>query len=185
MADFGNLTGGESRRGRASIAGKFKKRSVVSTGMMLTSMLDILTTILFFLLKNYSDVVTNINVGKDITLPYSSSIMPPMPSLQLMVTKNAIILDDKPLVQVINGDVERKELYRDGVTIVKLAQALQQHKKRSLFVEQRSDTHSFTGTIALQADKDLRFNLLKKVIYTAGMVDFNMMKLAVLKRDQG
>jgi len=77
----------------------------------------------------------------------------------------------------------RQYLYRDQVTIVSLAQALQQHKKRSKYIEKRSDKHSFSGMIVLQADKSLRFKLLKKVIYTAGITDFVLLKLAVLRKD--
>ena len=51
--------------------------------------------------------------------------------------------------------------------------------------QNHSDNHSFTGNIVLQADKTLQFNVLKKVIYTAGITDFVMLKLAVLKKDQG
>jgi hypothetical protein len=141
--------------------------------------------ILFFLLKNYSSVVADFNVGKDIALPRSSALTPPAPALQLVVTQNAILLDDKPIAQIVNGDIDKKDLYRDGVLIVPLAQALNEQKKRSLYIQNHSDTHSFNGTIVMQADKSLQFNVLKKVIYTAGVTDFVMLKLAVLKKDQG
>jgi len=158
----------------------------VTSGLMLTSMMDILTVILFFLLKNYtSHVSSNFNVGKDIKLPKSSALIAPPQALQLVVTKNAIMLDDREIVTMVNGEINHKEMYGDGVTILKLAQALQAHKKRSLYVEQRNDTHSFTGLIVMQADKDLPFSLLKKVIYTAGITDFVNLKLAVLKKDEG
>jgi len=74
--------------------------------LVLISMLDILTTILFFLLKNYSYVVTNFTVAQDLSLPTSTNLMPPPDSaLQLVVTRNAIILDDKLLVPIKNGDI--------------------------------------------------------------------------------
>jgi hypothetical protein len=151
---------------------------------MLASMLDILMAILFFLLKNYSATVSDFSVGKDINLPISSALTPPMPALQLVVTQSAILLDDKPIAHIVNGDIDKKDLYRDGVLIVPLAQALNEQKKRSLYIQNHSDNHSFTGTIVMQADKALQFSVLKKVIYTAGITDFVMLKLAVLKKDQ-
>jgi len=169
---------------RAGSTGKLKGRMGGMQSLMLTSMLDILTVILFFLLINYSYVVTTFSVAKDLSLPRSNALTPPPGSvLQLVVTQTAILLDEKELVPIENGDIPRSELWRDGVTITKLAQALDQHKKRSLYVQKRSDTHSFTGTIVLQADKSLRFRLLKKVIYTAGINDYVNLKLAVLKID--
>lgn len=186
MADGGSSgSTGKVSRSQRKITAKTKSRNAVSGGLMLTSMLDILTVILFFLLKIYSNSVTDFSTAKDITLPRSSSLIPPTSALKLVVTREAVILDDQPVVTVVNGDIEKKELYRDGVTIVKLAQLLKQQKDRSMFQSQHSDDHSFVGTIVLQADKDLSFNLLKKVIYTAGISDFVNLKLAVLKNDVG
>lgn len=181
-------SGGSSHRGRLGSGRKtsrFKKMNAVSSGLMLASMLDILMAILFFLLKNYSTAVTDFNLGRDIALPNSSAIMPPMPALQLVVTQKAIMLDEKEVATIVNGDISRKDLYKDGVSIIPLMQALKAQKDRSLYIQNNSDTHSFTGTIVLQADKNLQFNVLKKIIYTAGISDFVMLKLAVLKKDEG
>ncbi len=181
-------SGGGSRGSRATANRKTSrmrnKGGGIGSGLMLASMLDILMAILFFLLKNYSTVISDFSMGKDITLPNSTSTTPPTPSLQLVVTQKAIILDDKELIPLENGDIPRAELYRDGVTIVKLAQALKAQKDRSMFIQERNDAHSFTGTIVMQADKNLRFNVLKKVIYTAGVADFINLKLAVIKKDE-
>lgn len=193
MADVGGGGGG----GKSSRAlGGRKTARLRQTGgggsvLMLASMLDILMAILFFLLKNYSTVVSDFAMGKDISLPMSTALMPPVPALQLVVTKTSIMLDDKEVVPVVNGDIPRRELHSDGVTIVKLAQALQEQRKRTEFFQQQNttddkkDDKSFAGTIVMQADKELQFNLLKKVIYTAGITDFVMLKLAVLKQEEG
>jgi biopolymer transport protein ExbD len=175
--------GGSSIKSKGGVSSRMRKRQVEPGGIMLASMLDILMAILFFLLKNFSSVTADFNVGKDIVLPNSSAMLPPTPALQLVVTKSAIVLDDKLIANIVNGDIDKKELYKDGVTIVKLAQALKAQKDRSQFIEQRNDSHSFTGTIVKQADKTLKFNLLKKIIYTAGIADFVNLKLAVLKNE--
>ncbi len=184
----GDAGGGSGAKGSRATAGRVTSRmrskgQGMGQGLMLASMLDILMAILFFLLKNYSTAVSDFSMGKDISLPQSSSMTPPTQALQLVVTQKAIILDDKELLSMDNGDVPRAELYRDGITIVKLAQALKEQKDRSMFIQQHNDSHSFTGTIVMQADKNLRFNVLKKVIYTAGITDFVNLKLAVLKKD--
>ena len=66
MADFGS-TGSSFRGGKHT--GKFRNRQVVSGGLMLTAMMDILTTILFFLMKNYSTIQSDFAQAKDINLP--------------------------------------------------------------------------------------------------------------------
>jgi len=168
---------------RSRPTNKSKQRLEIAGGLMITSMLDILVTILFFLLKNYSYVITNFAVSNDLSLPVSTAFNPPPDaSLQLVVTRKSILLDDRELIRLTkNGYIPRRELHSDGVTIVKLFQALEAHKKRSKYFQNRSDKHSFTGTVVLQADKGLPFRLLKKVIYTAGVTDFVNLRLAVIK----
>lgn len=177
--------GGAGRARSGRVTSRARKSNVVSGGLMLASMLDILMAILFFLLKNYSTAQTDFNMGKDISLPQSTAIAPPMPALQLVVTKTNVLLDDKEIATIVNGDIDPKVMYKDGVSIIPLMQALKQQKDRSLYIQNNSDNHSFTGAIVLQADKGLQFGVLKKVIYTAGISDFVMLKLAVLKPDEG
>jgi hypothetical protein len=185
--------GGDSGGGHGK--GKRRRRRGSGDVLMLASMLDILMSILFFLLKNYSATVSDFALGKDISLPNSSAVLPPMPALQLVVTQKAVMLDDKEICKILNGDIDPKELYRgDGTTIIKLAQELKLQKERSQRFQQLQgavdedgkpvDPKTFSGTIVMQADKSLTFNILKKIIYTAGISDFVMLKLAVLKKDQ-
>ena len=183
----GGAAAGKASRSQRKTTAKAKARGRATGGLMLTSMLDILTCILFFLLKNFSSVVSDFAAAKDIVLPRSSSQLPPNPALHLVVTKEAILLDNKPVARIVNGEIDKKDLWKDGVTIVELARELKAQKERS--IQQSSDPtqndKSFTGTVVLQADKDLKHALLKKVIYTAGISDFVMLKLAVMKKDAG
>ncbi|MBY0372204.1 biopolymer transporter ExbD [bacterium] len=191
----GESTGGGGRAGKKGARSRIRRGS--GDFLMLASMLDILMAILFFLLKNYSATVSDFALGKDISLPTSSAMLPPMSALQLVVTQKAVMLDDKEICKIINGDIDPKELYRDGVTVVKLAQELKLQRERAQMYQKLQgqtpenapgqpgvDPKSFNGTIVMQADKGLTFNILKKLIYTAGISDFVMLKLAVLKKDQ-
>lgn len=167
---------------------KSRSRQIASSGLMLTSMLDILCTMLFFLMKNFSQNQSDFAIGKDISLPYSTSVTPPMPALQLVVTQKAIMLDDIKIADIENGEI--KADIRGGNFIVPLAQRLEEQKKKHNVISQNGekpdakDPKSFAGTIVMQADKALQFSVLKKVIYTAGVQDFVMLKLAVLKKDE-
>lgn len=182
MAGGGSSSGlGNSRIGGA-FTQKMKKRNEIATGLSLTSMLDILMALLFFLLQNFSAVKSDFSVGKDLTLPSSSALQTPVPALQLVVTRNAILVDNKEVVRFENGDLKKTDLLGDGVTIRELAIELKRLKERSQ-VQTADDQDSWVGNIVMQADKDLPFSVLKKVIYTAGVTDFVMFKLAVLKKE--
>ncbi len=161
-----------------------RKRFVTGSALMLTSMLDILTSILFFLLQSFASVNVPYLVAKDIKLPKSGAVLPPQPSLQLVVTQKSILLDNKEVAQIINGKIPPQDLWKDGLTIVRLAQALKEHRERALYVMKKGgDKEPFAGLITLQADKDLTFSLVKRVIYTFGMQDFVNLKIATLKKE--
>ena len=174
--------GSRAQQGKATSRGRAGRGG---GGLMLASMLDILMTILFYLMKNFSSSQQEFSVAKDLKLPLSSATAEPTTALQLLVSQNYIIVDDKQVVVLKNGDVDKADLFNDGITITKLAQELKEQKERSLYIQKVNDAMSFTGTLVLQADATTSFNLLKKVLYTAGISDFVNLKLAVLKKDQG
>lgn len=178
----GGGSAGVSSNHGGSFTKKLRKRSAITGGLMLASMLDILMAILFFLLQNFSQLKSDFQVGKDLSLPSSTALQTPVPALQLVVTRKAILLDNKELIQFENGDVKKSDLLNDGVTIRELAIELKKQKERSQ-VQSAGEQESWVGNIVMQADKDLPFSLLKKVIYTAGISDFVMFKLAVLKKE--
>lgn len=182
MAGGGSSGGSSSSKHGGAFTKKMKSRNALAAGLSLTSMLDILMALLFYLLQNFSAVKTDFSVGKDLTLPASSAMQTPVPALQLVVTRQAILLDNKEIVRFENGDIKKSDLLGDGVTIRELAIQLKKQKERSQ-IQGAGDPEAWVGNIVMQADKDLPFNLLKKVIYTAGITDFVMFKLAVLKKE--
>ncbi len=182
MAGGGTSGGTRGSKHGGAFTQKMKRRNALAVGLSLTSMLDILMALLFYLLQNFSAVKSDFAVGKDLTLPASSALQVPVPALQLVVTREAILLDNKELVRFENGDIKKSDLLGDGVTIKELAIQLKRQKERSQ-VQTAGEPESWVGNIVMQADKDTPFNLLKKVIYTAGISDFVMFKLAVLKKE--
>jgi len=182
MAGGSSTGGGSSSKHGGTFTRKMKSRNALAAGLSLTSMLDILMALLFYLLQNFSAVKSDFSVGKDLTLPSSSAMQTPVPALQLVVTRQAILLDNKELVRFDNGQLKNADLLGDGVTIRELAIELKKQKDRSQ-IQTAGEPESWVGNIVMQADKDLPFSLLKKVIYTAGISDFVMFKLAVLKKE--
>ncbi|MBM4316982.1 MAG: hypothetical protein FJ116_05825 [Deltaproteobacteria bacterium] len=183
MAGGGGGGGGVSSHHGGKHTQKSRRRQHISTGLMLASMLDILMAILFFLMKNYSQIQSDFNIGKDISLPYSSSVTPPVNALQMVVTQNAILVDQEKVADIVNGDIQKSDLVQ-GLLVKPLALKLKKQKDRNI-VQNDVDKKSFAGMIVMQADKALSFNVLKKILYTAQLSDFVTLKLAVLKKEEG
>lgn len=146
----------------------------------LTSMIDMFTILLVFLLKSYSVEYSNILVSKDLRLPISTETRNPQNILNLIVTSKEIIVDSNLVTTLNNSKLNPRDMSRDGMVIQSLYNAL---KERRL-LQDESIQEFFKGKIILQADRMLDYELLHKVIYTAGEAGYPKFKLLVLNDEE-
>lgn len=141
--------------------------------LRLTSMLDMFTILIVFLLSNFSAEGQILTTPKDLQLPESTAQKPPRAAPIIMVTKDLLMLDDKILQRV--RDIEA----RDDLMIVPLYQGLQQNRAFAEKLGQLDPKLGFHGNVTIQADRSLPFGLLKKVMFTCGQIGYNDMYFAV------
>ncbi len=155
-----------------------RSKSISSFTLRLTSMIDLFTILLVFLLQSFSAEGEIMSVARDLQLPQSTATTPPRATPMLVVTNEWIILDGRPLVKV--SDV----LERTGNTVDELSVNLQKTRR---FTENLSAVEAkvqFRGDITIQGDKEIPFRLLKKIMFTCGREGFNNMLLAVNQEEQ-
>jgi biopolymer transport protein ExbD len=145
--------------------------------LRLTSLLDMFTILLVFLLKSFSadgQIITN---AEDLRLPESTSPKPPRSAPIIAVTKEWIMLDDKPLIQV-------NEIKADSDLLIKPLHASLQHSRElSERLGQIDQRVGFNGTVDIMGDRNASFAVIKRVMYTCGQVGFNNMLLAVYQKE--
>jgi len=145
--------------------------------LTLTSLLDMFTILLVFLLKSFSadgQMVTN---TEDLTLPESTSLKPPRSAPIIAVTKEWVMLDDRPLVKVA-------DLTADSDLLIQPLQAsLQQSRSFSEQLGQIDTRVGFNGTVDIMGDREASFAVIKRVMFTCGQVGFNNMLLAVYQKE--
>ena len=146
--------------------------------LKLTSMIDMFTILLVFLLKSFSTEGQIMTVAPDLRLPTSTAKKPPTTASIIVITPEWIILDGKPLVRV--EDV----LSSERLVIKKLLIGLSEKKAIADKLATLNPKMAFTGNISIQGDKDIPFRLLKKVMFTCGQVGYNNMLLAVVKEEE-
>lgn len=163
-----------------------KKRSRRVLGepapLTITSLMDIMTIILVFLLKSYSSNPVQLKQAKDLKLPFSQSIIDPAESTAVTITLNNLLVDDSPVIAIENGVVPESDRSSGGYLIDPLFQKLQEavdHQKR---VAKFNPQAKFTEVITIIADRHVPFSLLSQVMYTAGQAQFSKFKFAVIKR---
>jgi len=133
----------------------------------ITSMMDMFTIILIFLLKSYSVNTVNITPQENLRLPSSTSETRPSEGLGIAVLKDRILLG----------------LSRDGKTIPVLSVALKKELKKARFIAKNNKNYEFKGTIIVQADKSIPFKTLKKIMYTTGVAGYTDFRFAVVSNE--
>ncbi len=142
--------------------------------LKLTSMMDILTVLLLFLLKSFvvdGEVVTPV---PGVDLPESTSEAPPAPALVVAVFDDTIMMDGRVVARVSEA-VAAPELY-----IGTLGEVLAKARDQELDLARRRGQDEAVGKVAIQGDRDISFEILERVMYTCNQSGFTDISLVVL-----
>ena len=142
----------------------------------ITSMTDMFTIMLVFLLQTYSTAEVQITPDSDIRLPASSSLLNATESIKISLSKNSLKIDQTKLADVKNADFLPQDLEDKDANFIKpLFEELDKIAKN-----EKDKPHVKEGRILLQADKDLPYATLRKFMYTASMAGYPQLKLVTL-----
>jgi biopolymer transport protein ExbD len=142
--------------------------------LQITSMADIFTIILVFLLKSASTGVSTITPGSSVSLPGANFSDELSESLKLEISPESILLDDKPVATLENYRLDKADLERDGtVRPLNLALINQRQKKTN-----SPDEHSH---LMLLADRRAPYAIVKTVMDSAANQGFSDLKLVVVE----
>ncbi|MCA9667196.1 MAG: biopolymer transporter ExbD [Myxococcales bacterium] len=154
----------------------------------ITPMMDMMTILLIFFLKNFSVSEANLTLSNDLIIPRSSTETNTHKAVQITVTKKAIVVESgdsaEPIAAVKNGEVDAsvKRDGQSGYVITPLMSLLQKHATRLKLIEKRTRGRmKFEGEIVVVADHTTPYRLISEVLYTAGQAEFGKYRLMVLK----
>ena len=144
--------------------------------VMITSMMDILTTLLFFLLKSFVSDAGPSTPPPGVTLPNSTTEGQVENSIVIAVSDESILLGEKPVVRV------KDALARDGIYLEELAGSLDGAWTQMEDLAKRSGREKeLTAKVTIQGDRDMEFRVLQKVMYTCNQRGFDEISLAVVQ----
>lgn len=155
---------------------KRRNRST-DVGLKLTSMIDMFTILLVFLLKNYSAEGHIMSVAPDLRLPESTAQKSPQVTSIIAVSQEWILLDGKKVVTVA------RVLNDNTLMIPELLNELDRLRRTSERMGEFNANMGFTGNISLQGDKELPYQIIKKVMFTCGQIGYNDIVLNVTRQD--
>src|SRR5262245_62158167 len=164
-------------RRRRSRAKGMMERYTSDGGLTLTSMMDILTTLLFLVLKSYFSGGEVTVRPPGVTLRRSSVNADMHTSVVVAIDHDGIMMDGERVATV------QEAIATDELMIAPLAKRLTEARAQMDELAQRKGEKHETARLAtIQGDAGIEFRVLQKVMYTLDRNGFPDIALAVLKK---
>jgi len=161
--------------------GRFQRKKE-NGNLNITSMMDMFTIILVFLLKSYSADGSILTNADNLVLPNSASKKKPAEvNLQLAVTQDMILLDNVAVVPT--EDARNIPADEADPIITKLEERLKACLAQEEEMVRLGALNAVQGKIIVQVDKNIDFDVLFKIMNTCGKNGYNNMNFAVMERD--
>lgn len=182
-----------SRRRRRQFAKEFE--------LQLTSMMDVMIIIVVFLLKSYQASTNNLATLPGIKIPTSASLEDAQDSLEVIITPEQMVFENEKVLEFVKtatdaGDAaggyafKSTDVDEGGRRIVPLYDALMKARDKSELLRAKSQKRDangnplpFDGVLAIQADKRIEYDTLRKVMYTAGTAGYKVFRFIARKKD--
>lgn len=162
-----------------SIRKRGKRKKTSALDLDITSLLDILVIILVFLLKSYNSSGVVFNIPKGISLPISESSNLNTFGVIVQIAPTTIWVDDKVILDTKN--MPPRSYDHGGRRIIPLFNELVTKKQTIKQVEKASpQAKKFSGIINLIIDKSIKYNYIKKILYTCAEAGFRKYKFVVM-----
>jgi biopolymer transport protein ExbD len=160
------------RRRRTHLSG------LARTGRLkLTSMMDILVVLLLFLLKSFVVEGEAMTPTPGVTLPESTSPDQPRSALVVSIVDDTILVGGEPV-----ATLDASSAARAGAPIPGLLRALEDARHRADAMAARTgNTEAEARPATIQADRELPFHVLQRVMLTLGESGYEEVSLAVIR----
>ncbi len=182
------VPGYRDRRGRVGQ----NKRSAVAV-LQVTAMVDLFTVLAVFLLQNYNTTGQVIQLNDEVTLPQAEAVKELMPSNVVVISKDQIKLNNEVVAdykavkeqedwniagldEMIKKSIEDGEEEKKSITN-QIKQAVNQQ------AESLADEIDSFRKMTIQADEEVNFAAVKKVMYTVTAAGIYEINFAVLKKE--
>ena len=157
---------------------KHLRREPKEMALQITSMIDVFTILLVFLLKSYSSEGQLVQMADAIRLPVSTAQEVIHPAVTVAFNGRSLYVDGALVVEDL-GPYEASE----DLLVGPLYDALHDRAERTREISAANPAVVFTGEVVLQGDREIPFRLLKKVIFTAGQAEYVNQSLAIFQEE--
>ena len=164
--------------GRAARMARHHKRNKAEGEINLVSMIDMLTVLVFFLLVYSSHEIEILPSAKDVQLPQSMAEQSARDAVVVIISDREILMNGQSLAQI--SDI----LASQELVIPALKAALENQTERVLTdtPAQTEEERVASREVTIMADKEIPYQLLKRVMATSTAANYGQLSLAVLQK---
>ena len=153
-----------------------RSRKFVPPKLMLTSMMDMFTIILIFLLFSFSENPEDLKLDKDLELPTSTAEGEFQETIKIVLSQKELRLNDEVMAAVQGRQITG--LTNDNLESSSLFQGLKAFRIES---EKSDNGQEFPTHVLFLCDKSHPFQTINRVIKTAGLAGYPNFQFAVLE----
>ncbi|MCS6914019.1 MAG: biopolymer transporter ExbD [Myxococcales bacterium] len=175
----------EAKRALKHLAAKIEEELSEINFLNIMPMLDMMTILLVFLLKQFSVQQLQLHTPAGLQLPASTTPLSPQPAVNITITQGAVVIEGDPVVTVRQGAVDpaAKKEGANSYHIVPVVDTLTKHATRLKKLAAMQGGR-FDGVALVMVDKRTPYRLLTEVLYSAGQAEFSNYRLVVLQKGQ-
>lgn len=183
---------GSSASGRGR--GRPRRKRSRTFALQLTSMMDVLIIIVIFLLKSYGLSIMQVPQEDKLQLPVSKSTEMFGEGIVLSIAQDQIMVDSESVLQFAGDYKEKKFELPEGAMdskgegrLLAVYDILKRKKDEFDTIAARAPdpveaAKKWTGELLVQADKEVPYELIRRVMFTAGMAGYKQFRLTVEKQ---
>jgi biopolymer transport protein ExbD len=163
---------------RQSIRRRGRKRGNATVKLNITSMIDMFTLMVVFLIQNYSAQGQLVTPAAGLRLPKSTVEKMAKEALSVKISQNGVMVED---AIVIDPTGYAALLSQKDFMIVPLHAVLTKYSSEAKKSAEMFKTE-FSGKISIQGDIEIPYNILTRVMYTCGQAGYPNMNLVVYRK---
>ena len=169
-------------KGRRRLFNRSKKhRETGEVALQITSMADIFTILLVFLLKGLSSDALQITPSNGTHLPQGlNTAALQEPALQIELSKDGITVEKEFITSLDHFKIVDQSIAKDG-TITALGERLNKERERQKLIAQANDSVKIDGRVIILSDESIPFATMKPILRTLSANGYSEIKFAVVK----
>jgi biopolymer transport protein ExbD len=156
-------------------------KKAIYADLLITPLVDMFVIIVLFLIANFSATGEVLMMTRDIQLPEAVNVTDIEMAPVVMVSNTDIVVSGNAIGRV--EDLTKDEY----LNIPALEEKLRAMKKQyeDLHALAKDTEGSFKGDVNIQANKDVQFKVMKRVLYSCATAGYQNLNFAVLQKGGG